>query len=141
MEIDKNDFTVESEEKPRLVVLKWMEKLLCAIDMSEVEIGLVYNKGNPHGSIWSILITAMGIATLLVFLILTGVLSIQTDTNLATELMGMDDQGNRSYTFGTNDILVNWKKGNAFSIPDVKWQLVDSNYGLIKNLTMKQGIS
>ena len=48
--------------------------------MSETEIGLMYNKGVAHGSLWSIILTVLGAGGILAFLILSGVLSIQTTT-------------------------------------------------------------
>lgn len=54
--------------------------------MSETEVGLVYNKGAPIGSFFSILVTVLGVSGLITILILTGILTIQTDVSYFTEV-------------------------------------------------------
>jgi hypothetical protein len=56
-----------------------MGRLLEMLDFSDIKVGLVYNKGKPTGSIWSILVTLLGIGVLVAFLLYTGATVIQTN--------------------------------------------------------------
>lgn len=54
-----------------------MGRLLEMFDFSDIKVGLVYNKGKPTGSIWSILVALLGIGVFVAFLLYTGAAVIE----------------------------------------------------------------
>ena len=116
------------EEEPASIFTRIRKGLLTMLDSGSDEVSVNYNTN--YGSKVSVVATVVFAACFLAFLILFGVLNLDSETELFGEVMEETE-----HTLGMNDLIIALTTGA--NLPTVR--VLDGNFNIVETLTMRTG--